>query len=95
MNTKEELMAVFDKMNADYPDSVRHVLIADSADGASISELLEAWGIVATCGMEQLELSFPMLRCIAEAIYVMGVQRGRRESDRKDVLDAIERGCNV
>ena len=60
-----------------YPDEKRHPLVAGSDDwDKTITPTLVAWGKVA----DNLRTDYVSMRCIIEAVYCMGYERGQRQA---------------
>jgi hypothetical protein len=73
----------------DFPDDVRHPLVAESRDWDKIVPAMTEWISLLENGSLTFENAGIILRVLTECIYVMGYNRGKNEKDFKawKVLD--------
>ena len=83
MNALEEQFEVIKALLRKWPDEKRHPLVADSADWDEITPAIVSLGnlqgtAIQANNMSLLVASMEVDRCIYEAVYCMGYERGKK-----------------
>jgi hypothetical protein len=77
--TDLQTIQAFINLAMDYPDAIRHPIVADSADWDRIGDALQGWHSSILVLPDEVR-ACQTLRVLAEIIYIMGYERGKREA---------------
>ena len=83
----------------EWPDGKRHRLVADCEDWDKITPALVSWGnmLGAAIGTQNANMILglqPLNRCLIEAVYCMGYERGKRERAMPEFIVVEEHETN-